>query len=259
MADDDSVTATPASEPSVPRDEIDYIRRTRRHPRPIQFDYLHLRYLLEDLTSALSELRGPTRDVLDIYCGVRPYEDLLPPGSRCVGLDIDNRYGTADVVTHEFLPFPDASFDLVICTEAFHFVADPVHGEAEIRRVLRPGGAVVIAVPFVWEYNRTILEHRYTGPELASLFAAWDDVDVVENGGRAVAWATMTGWFLSELEWRTARRLPLRRVLRAGFLTAYLALNGVAVLLDRAERRYLQSQMTLPMNLLMTARRPTDG
>ena len=124
--------------------------------------------------------------MLDIYCGSRPYEDLIPPGSRYTGLDIDDRYGTADVVTQEFLPFPDESFDLVLCTEGFHYVPDPIHGLAEIERVLRPGGRVVLTVPLVWQYDRTILEHRYTGPELAALLAGWDDVEVIENGGHAV-------------------------------------------------------------------------
>ncbi len=62
--------------------------------------------------------------------------------------------------------------------------------------MLRSGGTVIIAVPFVWEYDRTILEHRFTGPELATLLEGWEDVRVVENGGRAVAWATLTGSML---------------------------------------------------------------
>ena len=57
-----------------------------------------------------------------------------------MGLDILDVYRLADVVTEEFLPLPDEAFDLVMSTEAFHYVRDPEHGVAEIRRVLRPGG-----------------------------------------------------------------------------------------------------------------------
>lgn len=227
------------------------MRRTRRHPRRSQFDYLHVRRLVDDLRATLGAVDGPVRDVLDIYCGTRPYDDLLPAGARCVGLDVEaNPYGVADVVSDEFLPFPDASFDLVTCYEAFHYVEDPRGGIAEIRRVLRSGGTVIIAVPFVWEYDRTILEHRFTGPELETLLEDWEDVRVVENGGRAVAWATLTGSMLE----RARSRAP--RPMRGLFPLLYLALNGCGSLLDTLEQRTADGAITLPMNLLVTARRP---
>src|SRR5262245_49179144 len=136
---------------------IEQIKRSRRHPGASQFDYLHLRCLRADLETALRQVEPPPRDVLDVYCGTRPYEDLLPPTAHCVGLDVvGNPYGVADVVSDTFLPFGDESFDLVMCIQAFYYVPDPVRGASEIRRVLRPGGTAVITVPFVWEYDRTI-------------------------------------------------------------------------------------------------------
>jgi len=233
--------------------ELAEVRRSRRHPRPTQFDYLHVRRLVADLRHALVGLDGEIHDILDVYCGSRPYDDLLPAGARCTSLDVvGNPYGVADVVTNEFLPFSDASFDLVTCFEAFHYVENPQDGIGELRRVLRPGGAVVVSVPFVWEYDRTILEHRYTGPELADLFRGWERVRVVENGGRAIAWATLTGSLLAQAR----DRLP--RAVRGAFAPVFLALNGCGAVLDRAERRS-SGDVTLPMNLLLTARRPHDG
>ena len=245
--------------PGAGGDVASEIRTSRRHPRPTQFDYLHLRYLVRDLATALRSVDGRVERVLDLYCGTRPYEDLLPAGARCVGLDIEDTFGVADVVTDEFLPFADESFDLVLCTEAFHYVPDPVYGVAEIRRVLRPGGKVVLTVPLVWEYDRTILEHRYTGPELARLFAGWDDVQVVENGGRAVSWTTLTGSIVRAAEKRALERLRPPRLVSSGFRLAYLLVNGVGLLLDRSERKHASGRFTLPMNLLVTARRPADA
>jgi SAM-dependent methyltransferase len=233
--------------------ELDQARRSRRHPRPSQFDYIHVRRLVDDLRQALAPLQGRVHDVLDVFCGSRPYDDLLPTASRHVAFDVvDNPYGVADVVSDEFLPFDAASFDLVTCIEAFHYVEDPAHGVAEIRRVLRPGGSVVITVPFAWEYDRRLLEHRYTAPELEHLFAGWEDVRVTENGGRAIVWATLTGTMLERV------RLRLPRVARPLFVPVYLALNGLGALLDRTERRQSTGMVTLPMNLLLTARRPHD-
>lgn len=248
------------SNPVLSPRTIEKIRRSRRHPRPTQFDYLHLRYVVEHLSLAIRRIKPPPRDVLDVYCGARPYDDLLPSRSRCVGLDVDSAYGVADVVSEEFLPFSDQSFDLIMCLQAFHYVPDPVRGVREFRRVVRPGGAVIVMLTLVWEYDRTVLEHRYTGPELAALFTDWDQVEVIENGGRAVCWTSLTGCMLYAVE-RRLFGLPalMRLAVRALFRVAYLALNTVGVALDRMERRSPNDPYTLPMNVLVMARRPSDG
>jgi ubiquinone/menaquinone biosynthesis C-methylase UbiE len=43
------------------------------------------------------------------------------------------------------LPFPDASFDLVLCVTALEFMADPSRALAEMARVVAPGGRLVVA------------------------------------------------------------------------------------------------------------------
>ena len=45
------------------------------------------------------------------------------------------------------LSFDDASFDLVISSDIFEHVRKPKEGFAEIRRVLRPGGAHIFSLP----------------------------------------------------------------------------------------------------------------
>lgn len=42
------------------------------------------------------------------------------------------------------LPFPDASFDLVICNSVLHHLADPARLFEEIARVGRPGAAILV-------------------------------------------------------------------------------------------------------------------
>ena len=41
---------------------------------------------------------------------------------------------------------PDQAYDVVLCREGLMFALDPAHAVAEIRRILRPGGRVALAV-----------------------------------------------------------------------------------------------------------------
>ncbi|MHA6287101.1 class I SAM-dependent methyltransferase [Maricaulis sp. CAU 1757] len=50
----------------------------------------------------------------------------------------------------ERLPFPDASFDRIICSEVLEHVDDPDTVLAEIERLLKPGGRFAVSVPRYW-------------------------------------------------------------------------------------------------------------
>jgi SAM-dependent methyltransferase len=253
-----ATTETPgtlAGTEPLPDEVIAEIRRSRRHPVPLQKDYLHLRTLLRDLALAIRELPASGHDILDVFCGTSPYRDLLPVDARYVGMDVNRRYGVPDVETIEFLPFEDESFDVVLCIEGFHYVSDPEHGIAEMRRVLRAGGWAIMTVPLMWEYDRATFEGRYTGHELTRLFDGWSDVEVIENGGRGVTWATVTGDTVDLLEQGLVRRVPAARMTRPLFAATYLAINVIGAQIERLERRFARTTFVLPMNLLVRARR----
>jgi SAM-dependent methyltransferase len=224
-----------------------------------QFDYLHVRRLVDDLAEAIAGVDGDVREVLDVYCGARPYDDLFPAGARIVGLDVQDRFGLADVVTRDFLPFDDGSFDVVLCTQAFFYLEDPARGLAEIRRVLRPGGTVLITVPVVWEYDTRTLEHRFTEPMLRRLLADWAEVRVVENGGWGVSWAAVTGSLFARVQERLAARPLLRSIFRPLFAGLYVCINLAGQALEAVDRRLVRGPFRLPMNLLVRARRPDRG
>ncbi len=95
------------------------------------------------------------RAMLDAGAGTGLNLRHLPPGS--VGLDVNPR--NIEVLRRRFpdhtvvegdieaMPFEDASFGTVICTEVLEHVPDPAQALAEIRRVLEPGGVVIGSVP----------------------------------------------------------------------------------------------------------------
>ena len=66
------------------------------------------------------------------------------------------------------LPFPDATFDRVICAEVLEHVPDDRAAMAEIARVLRPGGTAAVTVPRFW-------------PELVC-WALSDEYHLIEGG-----------------------------------------------------------------------------
>ena len=60
--------------------------------------------------------------------------------SRCPPIELA-------VADGQRLPFADASFDRIICTETLEHVADAQLALRELARVLRPGGRVAVSVP----------------------------------------------------------------------------------------------------------------
>ena len=51
----------------------------------------------------------------------------------------------SDIVS---IPVPDASFDVVLCTEVLEHLPDPLAALRELSRLLKPGGQLIITAPF---------------------------------------------------------------------------------------------------------------
>ena len=95
--------------------------------------------------------------VLDIGCGSGKFIELLPQ-KVFYGIDISDEYldiakerGYKEVhqidLSFDRLPFPNELFDSVVCMEVSEHLFDPIHALAEINRVLKPNGTLIISVP----------------------------------------------------------------------------------------------------------------
>lgn len=96
-----------------------------------------------------------TGRLLDVGCGSKPYQSLFSVDSY-IGLDIDNelsrKRGIADhLYDGKLFPFSDESFDSVLCNQVLEHVFNPDEFLKEIARVLKPGGKLLLTVPFVWD------------------------------------------------------------------------------------------------------------
>jgi SAM-dependent methyltransferase len=95
------------------------------------------------------------RDVLEVGCGTGVVAGELVGLSpaRVIGLDLDSgmltfahrRKGGVTYIRGDAhaLPFPDGSFDAVMCHYLLLWLADPARGVREMARVVRPTGRVL--------------------------------------------------------------------------------------------------------------------
>jgi SAM-dependent methyltransferase len=121
--------------------------------------------------------KGP---VLDLGCGHGFWMHYMAArGMRAVGLEpevdrVANAAGDGPVMAGDGarLPLRDASVGLVWCIHVLHHLADPIRVLAEIRRVLRPGGHLVLAETV--EDHPVIRVGRRIHPE-------WDGVPVLSK------------------------------------------------------------------------------
>lgn len=105
-------------------------------------------------------LAQQSTDVLELGCGRgahidpaaygTPLQDLRAPGRRVIGVDVDPAASTNPIIDEfrllpvgEPWPLAASSIDLVTCDWVLEHVADPADFVANLRRVLRPGGAFV--------------------------------------------------------------------------------------------------------------------
>jgi len=100
------------------------------------------------------------------------------------------------------LPFPDAEFDAVVCTEVLEYVEDVEAALADIARVLCTDGVAYVSVPFLHRLHGDAVadRRRFTYFYLAKLFAKhFDNVRLEAMGGLSAVifdllWARAVRW-----------------------------------------------------------------
>ncbi len=199
-----------------------------------------LRCCLTQLAPAL-----PPGPMLDVGCGTMPYRKLFPQATPYEGLEINQtRQKKNPRVTYfydgETIPIADDQFAAILCSEVLEHSFVPERLLSECHRVLRPGGALLLTMPFLWpEHEQPWDSQRFThdglrqrlvmagfrvetmlklNPGLPALLQLC--IDWVESFGRRLLIQLPEGWPRKAVQgiWRLLWAIP------------YTLLNGLGAL-----------------------------
>lgn len=152
------------------------------------FDH-QLKTIADFLKPELNKLTG---SVLDIGTGQSPWKGYLQSGVKFTGLDTQdsdqfNMPKNPDVIYYSGtkFPFANASFENAISVEVLEHIPDSRLFLAETFRILKPGGKLLLTVP--WSARRHHIPHdyvRYTKEGLRELLdqQGFKNIEIQERG-----------------------------------------------------------------------------
>lgn len=110
--------------------------------------------------------------ILELGSGIRRRSPNI------INLEIEPGAEVNVVADGHLLPFKDDSFDAIISEAVLEHVRSPNLVVAEMYRVLKPGGVVCVAVPFLQGYHASPHDYqRWTLPGIVELFSAFSEVE----------------------------------------------------------------------------------
>lgn len=217
-------------------------------------DYIHLYFLLEDVEQAIQTHAGGY--LLDLSCGNKPYENWYSAVTeKSIGCDIiqssENRVDVICPATE--LAFPDQTFDTILCTQVLEHVFEQQKMINEAYRVLKPGGKLILTVPFVWPLHEEPYDFfRVSKYGLRSLMetSGFHVQELKANGGKWAATLQLLNHTVhSTFKYKTFRA-KLMKILFVELRFTWL-INKLAIWLDK---RYFDDSFTL--NYLVIAQKP---
>ena len=122
--------------------------------------------LFKSISEIAPKLNG---NILDFGCGSKPYELLFKNAESYIGIDLEvsghnHKESKVDFFYDgKTIPFNSEEFDIIVCFEVLEHVFNLEEVLNEMRRVLKPGGQLLISLPFAWDEHEIPYDFaRYT-------------------------------------------------------------------------------------------------
>jgi len=194
-----------------------YYRREMFFPGLIAVFLNPFYFARKNLASAISDFSANIHGyLLDVGCGTKPYHSLFKVESYR-GLDIDSpvtrKRGIADdLYDGTQFPYQNETFDSALCNQVLEHVFNPDEFLTEINRVLKPGGKLLLTVPFVWDEHEQPYDYaRYSSFGLKALLEK-NDFKIISHqklAADATILFQMTNAYLYKISQRWPRLLKL--------------------------------------------------
>lgn len=185
--------------------------------------YFINRYRLYRAVERFAAQTPANAHILDVGCGIKPYRSLFQ-SQHYTGIDIaggghHDEAKTADALYDGLtIPYPDHSFDTLLCTQVLEHAHDPEQLVTECARVLRPGSRAFFSMPFTYPEHEVPYDfRRFTRFEHERLFK--------KNGFTKVVIAQTTGFagtFAQLLVIWLFESIPFRSTLLKSVLTVFI-------------------------------------
>jgi SAM-dependent methyltransferase len=178
--------------------------------------------------------------VYDLGCGIRPYEhDILSKADQYVGVDWSGTlHGLcSDVVAdlNRTLPIENDVADTVVSFQVLEHLSEPQTMLNEACRILKPGGQMLLTVPWQWTVHEVPYDYfRYTPFGLKYLFekAGFVDVVVKPQSGFFTMWILKMNYFSLRF---VCGPKPLRWLIKLGLVPCWFVGQILAPLLDKLD------------------------
>ncbi len=183
--------------------------------------------LLTGLTSKKFAARfGPATKILHAGSGT------LKIGDHAINVDVFPLTGVDVAADLRALPFADNSFDAATSEQVLEHVPQPWKAAAEIERVVKPGGQIHLALPFIFPWHPSPSDYtRWTFEGMADLFP---HCTVVEKGiaaGPCSAFTAFMAAFLATILSFGIR--PLQGILQYVFLVLLIPVKLLDLIFAR--------------------------
>lgn len=163
-------------------------RRNSYRANVIRGDFFVVSHIKKFITKSLKKYIKDKHIIGDVGCGEQPFRKMIEGfGGKYVGVDLaQNSQNSVDIIgSITNLPVEDNYFDIILCSEVLEHVFDLEKGLKELFRSLKPGGILILTIPFNYPLHEEPFDYyRFTSYWLKEKITSIDrKILAIEKGG----------------------------------------------------------------------------